>query len=217
VRRALASLALAAIGALPAGSAAQSTTHEATLLVLLPAQPLRDSEPPAVRAINMLGDRTTREQLNSGFPARLHYRLELWEAQSVFDHLVSTVEWDVVVRYDPLARHYTVTRVAGRVTLLGTFAELKDAEEMVSRPFVPQLAPPKTKARYYYFATLAVEMLSVSDLDELQRWLRGEAGPAVSGKENPGTALGHGAKELFKRLLGGTVRTYRARSELFRP
>jgi hypothetical protein len=199
----------------PAQGAAPASAAEAAVEITLPAD--RASQAPAVRGVRMLTDRTTRELLFSGFPARLHYRLELWEAHSFFDKLLSTVEWDVVVRYDPLARHYTVTRIAGQVTPLGTFAELKDAEDAVARPFTPEMRPPTGHAKYYYFAQLQVEMLSVGDIDEVQRWLRGDADSALKGHENAGTALSRGAGTLFTRLLGGQKRTYTSRSVVFRP
>lgn len=214
--RALFTILLAAF--VPRASAQNAAAQEPSLDVMLPAAAARAAEPPAVASGRMLDDRTTRELLHSGFPARLHFRLELWEARSLFDKLEAQVEWDVIVRYDPLARHFTVTRIAERVTPLGTFAELKDAAEIVARPFVPDLKPPADpKRRYYYFASLEVEMLSVKDIDEVKEWLRGEGTPMVEGKRDPGTALGHGIQTLFTRMLGGQVRTYHGKSGVFRP
>ncbi len=212
---------LLALLALPLGVAAQAPKHatppEPALEVILPADSVRAKEAPVLRSVRMLSDRTTRELLFSGFPARLHFRLELWRANRFFDDLVRSVEWDVVVSYDPLARHYTVTRIAGRWQSLGTFAELKDAEDAVARPFVPDIQPPTGHAKYYYYASLDLEMLSVNDIDEVKRWLSGDADSAMKGKENAGAALGHGANTLVTRLLGGQTRTYRARSAVFRP
>ena len=211
-------LALTALAGIPAGARAQSpeAATEPALILMLPSAARRASEAPEVRAVRMLTDRSTRELLASGFPARLHFKLELWEAR-FFDKLVTKVEWDVVVRYDPLAKHYTVTRVAGRVTPLGMFAELKDAEDAVARAYVPTIAlPGDAKKKYYYFSQLEVEMLSVGDLDEVKRWLEGEAAPATQGKEDPGTAVGRGMKTLFTRILGGQVRRYSTRTAGFR-
>jgi len=59
-------------------------------------------------------------------------------------------------------------------------------------------------------------VISMSDLDELERWLRGELRPAVRGKRNPGTALGRGISTLATRLLGGEKRRYEQRTETFR-
>ena len=55
--------------------------------------------------------------------------------------------------------------------------------------------------------------LDNTDLAEMQRWLRGEAQPAVRGKRNPGTALTNGLRTLTTRLLGGEARHYDARSK----
>jgi hypothetical protein len=191
---------------------------EPTLEVVLSADSLRATQAPAVVSTRMLEDHTTRDLMHSGFPARLKYRIELWEARTLFDSRVRQVEWDVIVRYDPLAKHYTVARIAQRLTPLGTFAELRDAQDMVARPFVPDIAPPTDhKKRYYYFVSLEVEMLSVSDISEVQRWLKGEGGPMVEGKQNAGTALSRGFQTLFTRMLGGQVRTYHSHSAIFRP
>ncbi len=114
---------LLALLALPFGIAAQApknaTPSEPALEIILPADSARAKEAPVVRSVRMLSDRTTRELLFSGFPARLHFRLELWKANRFFDDLVRTIEWDVVVSYDPLARHYTVTRIAGPLAVAG--------------------------------------------------------------------------------------------------
>jgi hypothetical protein len=70
--------------------------------------------------------------------------------------------------------------------------------------------------RYYYNVVLDVETLSVSDLDELQRWLSGELQPAVRGKRAPLSALRRGFGTLLSRVLGGEKRHYEARSGTFR-
>lgn len=172
---------------------------------------------PQVRTINVLEDRSLRELLHSGFPARLHFRLELWSNGGLFDDLRRQTEWDVIVRYDPLERRYTATRVeADRATSLGSYDALGGVEQALARPFQPAVAPPTEHDRSYYVCTLDVEMLSVNDLDEVERWLRGELSPAVHGERNPGTALGRGVKTLITRVLGGEKRHYEARTGAFR-
>ena len=59
-------------------------------------------------------------------------------------------------------------------------------------------------------------MLSVNDLDEVERWLRGELRPAVRGERNPGTAITRGLRSLVVGILGGENRHYEARSRTFR-
>jgi hypothetical protein len=173
---------------------------------------------PLVRSMHLFADRDIREMLHSGFPARLHYRLELWGASGFFDDLKRQTEWDVIVRYNPLRRRYSATRIEGdRITALGSFDKLDPIEELLSRPMQPTLTLPDGHDKYYYNLVLDVQMLSVTDLDEVERWLRGELGPAVHGEKSPGTALGRGAKTLITKLLGGQEKHYEARSRIFRP
>lgn len=173
---------------------------------------------PVITTGAVLEDRNLRELLQNGFPARLHYRLELWSSGGLFDNLKQQVEWDLIVRYNPLERRYTAARVeADRVTTLGTFATLVETEQAVSRPFQPAVKPIAGHDRSYYIVTLNVAMLSVNDLDEVERWLRGELQPAVRGQKNPGTALSRGAMTLMTRILGGERRHYEARSPKFTP
>lgn len=190
---------------------------DARLAIVLPMGADLVTQAPAITTANVLEDRSLRDLLHSGFPARLHYRLELWSAGGLFDDLRRRAEWDVIVRYDPLQRRYSATRIEGdRATALGSYAQLRDMEGAMGRPFQPALRPPSPHDRFYYVAALDVEMLSVNDLDEVERWLRGELSPAVRGERNPGTALGRGAKTLVTRLLGGEERHYQARSRVFR-
>jgi hypothetical protein len=173
---------------------------------------------PLVRSMRIFADRDIREMLHSGFPARLHYRLELWGASGFFDDLKRQTEWDVIVRYNPLKRRYTATRIDGEhVTALGIFDNLDPVEELLSHPTQPAFPLPEGHDKYYYNLVLDVQMLSVSDLDEVERWLKGDVAPAVRGQKSPGTALGQGAKTFITKLLGGQDKHYEARSKVFRP
>ena len=173
---------------------------------------------PMVRSVHIFADNEIREMLHSGFPARLHYRLELWGAAGFFDDLKRQIEWDVIVRYNPLKKRYTATRIEGdRVTALGSFDGLDPIEAVLSQPAQPTFFAPDGHDKYYYNLVLDVQMLSVSDLDEVERWLKGDLGPAVHGEKNPGTAIGQGAKTLITKLLGGQEKHYEARSKVFRP
>lgn len=171
---------------------------------------------PRVRALAVLDNGRLRDLVRNGFPARLHFRTELWSTGGWLNDLEGSVEWDVVVHYDPLAATYQVARLMGdRVTLLGRYADLAQAQRAVERPFVPSIRIPRAGRRYYYVARVEVETLSLTDLDEVNRWLRGEFRPAVRGERNPGTALGRGLGRLFVRLVGGEHHVMEARSETF--
>jgi hypothetical protein len=151
--------------------------------------------------------------VRSGFPARLHVRAEVWTIGRWFDDIHGHMEWDVVVRYDAIDRTYDVVRVvAGRLTPLGSYARFSDARAASELPYVPALAAPPRGKKSYVAVQAELQTLEVSDLDELERWLRGEASPAVRGKKNPSTALTRGVRSLASRLLGGEVRRLEAKS-----
>jgi hypothetical protein len=208
------SLVAAGVFAIAAPLGAQKVRLE----VVLPAQPAWADEPPAVSSAGLLADPSMRDLLSNGFPARLHYRLERWTSGRWFDDLKAAFEWDVILKYDVLGKKYQVVRVVNKkAESLGEYPATADAENAVESPYKVAISLPKKGERGYYNLLLDVETLSLSDLDEVQRWLRGELKPAVSGKKNPGTALGRGVRTLVVRLLGGEKRHYEARTGTFKP
>jgi hypothetical protein len=197
-------------------SAARAQKPEVS--ILLPDQNSQATEAPRVRSQYLITDGATLDLLRNGFPARLHYRVERWSTSGWFDDIAAESEWDVVVRFDPLEKVFQVYRVVGkRTTLLGEFTTVQDAEAGIDAEFVMPIAPPKKGKSSYYTLTLDVESLSLTELDELERWLRGELKPAVRGKKNPGTAVGRGVRTVIVRMLGGEKRRYTARSKTFKP
>ena len=172
---------------------------------------------PAIRAVDILSDGQTRDLLKSGFPARLHFRVELWHAGGLFNALDGTREWDVIARYDPLQKEYRAARlVEETATVLGDYPQFPALAAALAAPYTVPLVPGRGGGRYYYNAVVDVEMLSLNDLDEVERWLRGELRPAVRGQRNPGGVLGRGLRTLFVRLLGAERRHYEVRSKTFR-
>ena len=192
--------------------------QEARLEILAPPGNAWGDEAPSITSSGLLADATMRDLLSNGFPARLHYRLERWQSGRWFDDLKAAFEWDVVMKYDVLGKKYQVVRlVNNKPQSLGEYTEVGEAENAVEGPYKTAISLPKKGARGYYNLLLDVETLSLSDLDEVNRWLRGELKPAVSGKKNPGTAIGRGVRTLIVRLLGGEKRHYEARTGTFRP
>ncbi len=174
------------------------------------APPLSATIGATVNASNLFGDAGIRDLVRSGFPASLHYRLELWRTGGLFDDLEGRSEWDMIVQYDPSAQRYRVVRrQGGQHDDLGSFATLATAQTVIERPWRSALVPDRAGVRYYYTLALDIEALSVSDLDQLERWLRGaKSGTAAS-------AVGSGLRTLMLRMLGGEKRHYAARSSVF--
>lgn len=197
----------------PSTGAAQNPVQ---LDIIVPAGTLAATQAPSVVGKNLLTDPTTRELLRNGFPTKLHYKVELWSARGLFNDIEGSMEWEVLVQYDPATQMYRAVRRNGKqLEDFGGFGSLTSVEEPLSRPYRIPLRPKSQGGRYYYNVFLDITTLDVSDLDELQRWLRGEFQPAVHGKTNPASALKNGLGTLLSRLLGGERRHYEQRSETF--
>jgi hypothetical protein len=155
--------------------------------------------------------------IENGFPARLHFRAELWSTGGLFNSMLGSAEWDLILSYDALGKRYRLQRREnGRVQTDFWFRTFEAAVAAVERPMrVPLRAQPHDD-RQYYIVVLDVATLSADDLDELEHWLRGELQPAVRGERNPGTAVGRGLRQLFARLLGAERRNLQERSATFR-
>jgi hypothetical protein len=184
--------------------------HAQRRVTLEVTPPLGAAGAPTVTTTNLFGDPEMRDLVRSGFPASLRFRLELWRVSGLFNDLEGKQEWELVIQYDPSAQRYRVVRrQRGRVDDVGSFATLSTAQAMLERPLRATLLPERDGARYYYTLALDVVALSVSDMDELERWLRGaRRGTAVS-------ALGSGVRTLMLRMLGGETRHYDGRSQTF--
>ena len=207
-------VALAAAAIIASPLAAQKPQ----ITIVLPDPALRAVEPPSVRSSRLVSDGAMLDLIRNGFPARLHYRLERWSTGGWFDDIAAEAEWDVVVRYEPLSRVYQVYRVVRRQSsYLGSFSDIASAEAVLGAPFPAPISPPRRGRRSYYSLVLDIETLSLTELDEVERWLRGELKPAVRGEKNPGTAVSRGVRTAMVRLLGGEKRRYEARSGTFKP
>jgi hypothetical protein len=104
------------------------------------------TEGPAIVTAGLLSDAKTREHLRNGFPARIHYRLELWRKGGVLsgDDRSGTSEWDVLVNFDPTSQLYNMIRRSSDDSYrenFGTFATLASADMQLSKPFKTSLHP----------------------------------------------------------------------------
>jgi len=187
--------------ALPVRMTAQSPTLVVTL----------QTTTPRVRSTGLLADGKFVGLMRSGFPLRLHFRLELWKVRtSWFDQFVREVSWDVVARNDPLADDFVLIRSeSGRLARYGTADDLERAIEI---PYRVTLKPTGT-GNFYYVCRLEVTTLNDTDLEELTRWLKGDAGPALSSGGDVGDALSRGVRRIVVRIAGLPRLTLEARSE----
>lgn len=187
-----------------APAAAQGTAR----LGVRPA-PAAQSYVPIVTSEALLRDAALRDALQSGLPLRFRLRVELWENR-FFDRLAAEQETAFALTQDALDRSYTLTTAAGE----RRFSTVAQAEEAIGRELRVEVRPSR-RGRYYYLARLEVETLSLSDLEELRRWLRGDVGPAVEGRASPESAVESGLRRLLIRVIGLPTRRMEARSGTF--
>jgi hypothetical protein len=194
-------------------TAAHAQGGDTRVNIVLPQPGNRGKEAPTVRSLNLLASAHVRDMLVNGFRARIHYTLSLWKQGGFFsDDERDREEWDVFVWMTGLDKKFVVTRLEedNRITSLGSFATLAEADAALSRPFLPAMYPPHGGGSYYYAVTMDMQVLTASDLDELERWMRG------AGKASAPTAIGSGVRTLMKRLLGDVNIRRSAQSPTFR-
>jgi hypothetical protein len=168
---------------------------------------------PMLKLAGLLADKELQRVVESGLPLRVNVRIELWRDR-LFDELKQSVRWNAVLAYEPLSRQYVVRTQGDKAPdrKLGTYADARATLEN-GRPFPLK---PSERGRYYYTANVDIETLSLSDLEELERWLRGELGPAVTGDRSVPGAIGEGAKRLMIRVLDLPTRSVELKTGHFR-
>ena len=177
-------------------------------LTIRPA-PAAQGFAPVISSEALLSDPALRDALESGLPLRFRLRVELWENR-FFDRLAAEQEVAFALSQDPLDRAYVLTAPTGERRL----ATVAQAEDAIAAQLRVQVRPGR-RGRYYYLARLEVETLSLSDLEELRRWLRGDVGPAVEGRASPESAVESGLRRVLVRVIGLPTRRMEARSGTF--
>lgn len=166
----------------------------------------------AVRLGDVLSEPSLQEALHAGLPLRIEIRTQLWR-DGFFDDLEGQAEWRASVVFDPLERRYVLTR-PDRSDDERTFPTLDGLRRGLPNSLTPPLGP-SDGGRYYYLSRIEIETLSLSDLEELRRWLRGDLAEALAGEGDVSGALGRGLRRTVVRLLGMPARRYETRSETF--
>lgn len=146
---------------------------------------LEDRVAVALRPVRVLSPRV-RESLERGMPATVRLRVELWrERAGWFDQLVGSESAETRVGRNAWSDDYQLVRRGGPAQ---TLLDLDEIEAELDRPTRVRLAPVLELApgeRYYAIVRIEVKPLTVEDIEEVERWLSGEAKRA--GKPGPGS------------------------------
>ncbi len=161
---------------------------------------------------NLLEEGGLTHALHSGLPLRIEIVTELWK-DGFFDSQKGRADWRASVVYDPLEQRYRVTTGVGGTTEVSVDS-LGAVRAVLQEAFSVPLEP-RENGRFYYLGQVVVETLSLSDLEELQRWLRGDLAPAVAGEDKVGNAVGRGVRRMLVRMLGLPARRFQVRTKTF--
>ena len=162
-----------------------------------------------VRIVDLFSDPSLVEAVLSGLPLRIRLRVQLWK-HGFFDNQKDQYDWRASILFDPLTRRYRVqtNERAGNEVEVNTLEEAQNALQLTLN--IP--LRPAESGRYYYIAAVELETLSLSDLEELQRWLQGNLAPVVAGEEEVEGALAKGVRRVLVRMLGLPAKRFQAQS-----
>lgn len=166
-----------------------------------------------VELTDLLSDESLVEAVTSGLPLRIRLRIQLWK-DGFFDNQKGQYEWRATVLFDPLTRRFKIQSSdrTGAEVEVNTLEEARQTLQMTLE--IP--LRPRESGEYYYSGLVEMETLSLSDLEEVQRWLQGELVSAVAGEGDVDGALAKGARRVLVRMLGLPAKRFTGQSEKFR-
>ncbi|MGD2121847.1 MAG: DUF4390 domain-containing protein [Gemmatimonadota bacterium] len=161
---------------------------------------------------NLFSDPPLVEAVQTGLPLRIRLGIQLWK-DGFFDNQKGQYEWRASIIFDPLTRRYRLqtSEQTGAELEVNT---LEEAQSSLQRTLAIPLRP-RESGRYYYVASVELETLSLSDLEELQRWLQGQLAPAVAGDQEVEGALAKGVRRVLVRMLGLPAKRFTVHSSRF--
>jgi hypothetical protein len=210
MRRAL--LLLLVVLAAPLPAAAQEVVR---LSVDLVSDTSGRTKHAVVHTDDLLTDPRVAPMLGSGFPVRLHYRLQTYRSRGTwFDAFVRQTEWDLVIRHEPLLDQYQVAEVFRNAQRAYRYAG-KDA--LMTGLAIPRevRVGPREPGEYYYVVSLEVSTLSDTDIKELEQFLSGEVAPAATGSEPVGSAFTNAIRRALLSVAGLPSLRREARTDRF--
>jgi hypothetical protein len=206
--RAIARIALLLLPVLVSFAVPLEAQSKAVILTVTPDSATRSVA--RVRTLNLLEDTPWLTALRQGLPVQIRYRVELWRSRDfVPDAVVKNYEFRIVVRHEPLLDQFSVYRVfPGQAVQSKVYPTPGTLGAALALIYAVPLKPTES-GRYYYAASMDVQTLSESDLDDFNKTIRGEI---TSGG---GTSLAERARRLMLILAGLPKLNLTAQSEGF--
>ena len=161
-------------------------------------------------------DDDVERALQSGLPARVRTKVELWRAATFFDRFVVDHRSEVRVRYDLLEERYEIYDDVGEI-LLST-PERDSLQAWLHRiEDFPLCALEDLDLERPHYVTVEIELapLTLEEMRDLERWLAGNLR-----RDDDGSMIGRVSRQLFgvlKGRVGLGDREVSGRSERFVP
>lgn len=203
--------------ALVLGSASATPTPAQTprvsVVIRLYAQAEADgSRKPIVQVRDLLADPRWSQALESSFPVRLTFHLEIWRSRDGWiDEFQRATEWSTVIQHEPLQDQYRVTRIFLSGPEEFRFATRDSLDQWLRAPNLVD-AIPAGVGTFYYNLKLSISVLSDEEMEELERFLAGEPSGPASGRGS----IGRGLRRFLLRVAGLPSEELEVRSERFR-
>lgn len=164
----------------------------------------------ALELATILEDGGLRRALHSGLPIRIEVSVELWR-DGFFDQQEAGGTWRASVVHDAVTQTYEF-QIEDQDAI--SLPDLGRVAQELQAGFESEVRP-RREGRYYYLAEVELQTLSLSDLEELGRWLQGDLGPVVEGEESAETAVARGLRRVMVRALRLPARRERLRTPSF--
>jgi hypothetical protein len=120
--------------------------------------------------------------MKKGVPISFDYKLELWRSRAGWlDKLVDNVGTVYRLRYDTWDKEYTIISEQSRLTVEYILEEVREASDLVKSSGRLRMSIDDESGDYYIVGKLAIKTMSLSNLKEVESWLKGE----ISGAKKP--------------------------------
>lgn len=120
--------------------------------------------------------------IKKGVPVSFDYRLELWRSRSGWlDKLIGNAGIAYRVRYDTWEKGYTIISEQSHLVVEHILEEDREAFDLVTSSGFLTMPVEEKSGEYYIVGKLTIKTMSLSNLKEVESWLKGE----ISGAKKP--------------------------------
>ncbi len=120
--------------------------------------------------------------IKKGVPISFEYKMELWESRAGWlDRRLDNKEIIHNIRYDTWENEYTILSLRSDLTIENHLEEDREAMDLVKSSGLLKMALKDTGGRFYITGKLTIKTMSLTNLKEVESWLKGE----ISGAKKP--------------------------------